>query len=227
MTTADPPGAMMFPNSSRTRAVPYRSTARITSGVAWLGETPAAWITPVTSPSAVAVSTSACTDSREDTSTVVVLTSKPALASTSAASSALLLWRSATTTCLPALTRRAIAWPIWPAPMTTMTSLMSVSFLLNGFDQADSHSVSSRSGDMTDDARAVAVVLGVVRRIDFLVRLRRRCRELDRSVDSSSLDTASPAGDRGAVPRSLRSACGTDVQVIRGPDDPHGREGPE
>ena len=41
----------------------------MTSGVAWLGETPAAWMTPLRSPSAVAVWTSACTDSREDTST--------------------------------------------------------------------------------------------------------------------------------------------------------------
>ena len=55
---------------------------------AWLGETPAAWMTPVTSPRAVAASTSACTESREETSTVVVLTSNPALASTTAAASA-------------------------------------------------------------------------------------------------------------------------------------------
>ena len=109
MTTPAPPGAMTLPNSSSTTAVPYRSTARIVSSGAWLGETPAAWMTPVMSPSAVAVSTSAWTDSREDTSTVVVLTSKPALRSTSAAASALAWRRSASTTCLPALTRRAIA----------------------------------------------------------------------------------------------------------------------
>ena len=35
--------------------------------------------------------------------------------------------RSATSTCLPALTRRAIAWPIDPAPITTMTLLMPLS----------------------------------------------------------------------------------------------------
>ena len=46
---------------------------------AWLGDTPAAWMTPVMSPRAVAVSTRAWTESREDTSTVVVLTSNPAL----------------------------------------------------------------------------------------------------------------------------------------------------
>ena len=95
------------------------------SGDAWLGDTPAAWITPVMSPSAVEVSTSAWIDSREDTSTVAVVTSKPALLSTSAAASALLWRRSASTTCLPALTRRAMACPIEPAPMTTTTSLMT------------------------------------------------------------------------------------------------------
>jgi len=109
MTTPAPPAAMTFPNSSSTTAVPYRSTARIAAGDAWLGETPAAWMTPVTSPSPVAVSTSACTDSREDTSTVAVLTSNPASLNTSAATSAFCWRRSANRTCLPALTRRAIA----------------------------------------------------------------------------------------------------------------------
>ena len=109
MTTPAPPCAITFPNSSSTSAVPYRSTARIVAGEAWLGETPAAWISPVTSPSLVAVSTSACTDSRDETSTVLVLTSKPASRSTSAAASAFASFRSAKTTCLPALTRRAIA----------------------------------------------------------------------------------------------------------------------
>jgi len=109
MTTPAPPAAMTFPNSSSTTAVPYRSTARIAAGDAWLGETPAAWMTPVTSPSPAAVTTSACTDSREDTSTVAVLTSNPASRNTSAATSAFCWRRSANRTCLPALTRRAIA----------------------------------------------------------------------------------------------------------------------
>jgi hypothetical protein len=100
---------MTFPNSSSTSAIPYRSTVRIVAGVAWLGETPAAWMTPVMSPGVVAVSTSACTDSRDDTSTVAVVTSKPAFRITSAAASAFAWCRSASTTCLPALTRRAIA----------------------------------------------------------------------------------------------------------------------
>ena len=109
MTTPAPPRAMTFPNSSSSTAVPYRSTARSTAGDAWLGETPAAWMTPVMSPSPVAVSTSACSDSREDTSTIAVLTSNPALRNTSAATSAFPWHRPANRTCLPALTRRAIA----------------------------------------------------------------------------------------------------------------------
>lgn len=57
-----------------------------------LGETPTAWMTPVISPNEVQVATSGWTESREDTSTVAVLTSKPALLNTSAAASAL-SWR--------------------------------------------------------------------------------------------------------------------------------------
>jgi hypothetical protein len=94
------------------------------SGGAWLGDTPAAWVTPVTSPWATVVSTRAWTDSREETSTVAVLTSKPALRKVSPAASALAWRRSASTTCLPALTRRAMACPIDPGPITTTTSVM-------------------------------------------------------------------------------------------------------
>ncbi|MFJ6852318.1 hypothetical protein ACIQM3_17600 [Streptomyces sp. NPDC091271] len=50
ITTAEPPAAITRPNSSSTRAVPYRSTCRIYSIHAWLAETPAAWSTPATSP---------------------------------------------------------------------------------------------------------------------------------------------------------------------------------
>jgi len=92
-------------------------------------------MTPVTSPRAAVLSASARTESRDDTSTVAVLTSNPASASTSAAASALRWRRSASTTCLPALTRRAMAWPIWPAPMTTVTSLTDRSFRVVGGTQ--------------------------------------------------------------------------------------------
>ena len=121
ITTPAPPFAMTLPNSSRTTAVPYRSTARIVAGEACDGETPAAWITPVISPRAAAISMSPWTEGRDDTSTVAVLTSNPASRRTLAAASAFSWRRSARTTCLPALTRRAMAWPIDPAPITTLT----------------------------------------------------------------------------------------------------------
>src|SRR5438477_9450417 len=85
MITPAPPRAMTLPNSSRTSAVPYRSTFRIVAGDACVGETPAAWIRPVTSPRPVAVLTSASTAAREDASTVATLTSYPASPRTSAA----------------------------------------------------------------------------------------------------------------------------------------------
>src|SRR4029453_8858567 len=56
---------------------------------------------------------------------VAVLTSKPALLSVFAAASAFSWRKSASTTCLVALTRRAIAWPIDPAPTTTTTFVMA------------------------------------------------------------------------------------------------------
>ena len=59
-----------------------------------------------------------------------MLTSNPALLITSAAASALAWLRSASRTYLPALARRAIAWPIEPGPMTTTTSPRRVSFMV-------------------------------------------------------------------------------------------------
>src|SRR6476619_5121610 len=117
-------------------------------GDAWLGETPAAWMRPVTSPSAVAVWRSACTDLRDDTSTVAVLTSNPALLNTSAAASAFSWRKSASTTCLPALTRRAIAWPIDPGPMTTTTLLITMPFREVG-ERRDLRRYRSHGGGVT------------------------------------------------------------------------------
>jgi hypothetical protein len=64
------------------------------------------------SPRLVAGATSACTAAREDTSTVVALTSYPAFSKTPAAASEFRWRTSASKTCLPTLTRRAIAWPL-------------------------------------------------------------------------------------------------------------------
>ena len=74
----------------------------------------------------LAVLTSASTDGRDDTSTAAVLTSNPASLRTFATASAVSIRRSANTTCLPTLTRRAIAWPINPVPMTTTTLVMTL-----------------------------------------------------------------------------------------------------
>ena len=78
ITTPEPPAAMTSPNSSSTRAVPYRSTRRIVSGEACEGETPAAWTSRVTGPRPAAVRANEITDSRFETSTVAVLVSNPA-----------------------------------------------------------------------------------------------------------------------------------------------------
>jgi hypothetical protein len=51
----------------------------------------------------------ACTDSRDEMSTVAMLRSNPASSRTPAAASAFSMRRSGNTTCFPALTRRAIA----------------------------------------------------------------------------------------------------------------------
>lgn len=94
------------------------------SGLAWDGETPAAWMSPVTHPKVAACSASDWTDAREATSTTAVETSKPASAITVAAACALSSRRSARTTRFPALTRGAMACPIDPLPMTTTTSVV-------------------------------------------------------------------------------------------------------
>jgi Phage capsid family len=65
-------------------------------------------MTPLMSPSAAAVWTSAQTDSREDTSTGAVLTSNPASLSTFAAASECPWLRSPSTTCLSALSRQLV-----------------------------------------------------------------------------------------------------------------------
>jgi hypothetical protein len=78
----------------------------------------------VSSPSFVAARASSWIDSREEISTVAVLTSNPALLITSAAAFAFSARRSASRTCFPAPTRRAIVWPMAPGPMATMTLLI-------------------------------------------------------------------------------------------------------
>src|SRR4051795_519621 len=127
MCTPAPPGAMTFPNSSRTTAVPYRETASTASAGACTGETPAVLTTWMTSPRPAAAWARARTDAASDTSTRCVVTVWPASSSAVFAFCRLVSLKSASNTCLPAPVRRAMACPMLPAPMTTRT------FVLMGF----------------------------------------------------------------------------------------------
>src|SRR5919205_872426 len=122
MCTPAPPGAMTLPNSSRTTAVPYRSTASTAAGGACTGETPAVLMTWTTSPRPAAVWARARTDAASDTSTRWVLTVWPASSSAVLAFCRLVSLKSASSRCLPAPVRRAMACPMLPAAMTTWTA---------------------------------------------------------------------------------------------------------
>lgn len=122
MTIPAPPGAITRPNSSRTRAVPTRSTARMAATGAIAGDRPAVWTTWWTGPRASTASASAATDGRELTSTCWVTTVWPASVSGSAADWSVSSAKSASRTVFPGPWRRAIAWPLPPAPITTITS---------------------------------------------------------------------------------------------------------
>jgi hypothetical protein len=115
----EPPGAITRPNSSKTYATPTRSTAMIAAGDACAGDRPAVWTRCVTVPSSAAAVASAPTDPSEETSTRTVLVWKPAVCRLFAAACAASSFRSASRIVVPTPTRRAMAWPIEPAPMTT------------------------------------------------------------------------------------------------------------
>ncbi|MNI33537.1 hypothetical protein D3C73_874940 [compost metagenome] len=126
MTIPEPPSPMILPNSSSKTAVPYRSTLRMVSTEAWEGETPAALIRFMTVPWPWACCTSLMIDSRDDKSTTSTLVSKPASSRVLAAVSAFIWLMSASTTCLPAPTRLAMACPMDPAPTSTTTSFLAM-----------------------------------------------------------------------------------------------------
>ena len=92
-------------------------------GLAWAGDRPAVWTTWTTVPRWLALSASARTDSAEAASTWAVLLWKPATLRASAAAWAASSLRSANRMVLPTPMRRAMAWPMEPAPMTTTISL--------------------------------------------------------------------------------------------------------
>ena len=76
-----------------------------------------------TSPSAAAAWARARTDAASDTSTRWVVTVWPASSSAVFAFCRLVSLKSASSTCLPAPVRRAMACPMLPAPMTTWTAV--------------------------------------------------------------------------------------------------------
>ena len=119
MTMPEPARAMIRPNSSRTNATPTRSTAMIAAGDACAGDRPAVWTRCITVPSTAAMQRA---DRRsEETSTGAVEVSKPAVCKVLAADCGIVV-EVGQQIVLPTPIRRAMAWPMEPAPMTTVTS---------------------------------------------------------------------------------------------------------
>src|SRR6266567_5884313 len=74
---------------------------------------------------------------------------------------------------------------------------------------------------MADDRRAVLVVLRVVCRVDCGVSLVCRRTERHGALSTADADATGAARYRAPVPRSLRAACGPNIDLIPGADDPH------
>ena len=110
MVTPAPPGAIASPISSSSIAVPYKSTARMASMGAWLGETPAAFTIKAMSPRPCARAMSARTESRDARSASWATALNPASLRT-----------------FPEPMRRVMAKPICPAPMSIITSAFTKS----------------------------------------------------------------------------------------------------
>lgn len=91
---------------------------------AWLGETPAALTSMVMGPSPWAVSSIPWMEARLDRSISRGRASKPTWVRVSAAAWAWARERSPMTMVFPAPTRRVMARPIWPAPVSSSASDM-------------------------------------------------------------------------------------------------------
>ena len=126
MVTPTPPGAMTFPTSSSRTAVPYRSTFRMASMGAWLGETPAAFTSFVTGPYFCASAMSFRIDSREERSISSASVSNPASFMIPEMILAFSIFLSPMTIFIPYPVRRAIAMPICPAPVKIITFFICV-----------------------------------------------------------------------------------------------------
>ena len=112
MVTPTPPGAITLPTSSSSTAVPYRSTFRMASMGAWLGETPAALTSMVMSPYFCASSMMPRMEARLERSISTGTTSNPASFMVLAMAWAFSGFLSPTTIFLPYPIRRAMAIPI-------------------------------------------------------------------------------------------------------------------
>ena len=124
MVTPTPPSLIIFPTSSKSTAVPYKSTFNIVSIDACEGDTPAALISMVTSPYVCPVLIKFSIDVLSDKSIWTGTTSNPASFIILAADSAFSDFLSPTTIFFPVPIRLAIAIPIWPAPAHKITSFL-------------------------------------------------------------------------------------------------------
>src|SRR3954468_6058170 len=233
MTIPAAPGAITRPNSSNTSAVPSRSTASTVAAGARAGEAPAVWTTWVTLPSSPAFAARACTDSREETSTRWVLTRWPRSSSAAAAAAWLSSLMSAKTMCLPGPWRRAMAWPMPPAPVMTRTSSFLLMSDLSGCGVRVSGGVLGQKpqrggavlgvGDRVDDLRVAAAVLAAVGGVDGVEDRAVGVLDDDVALDAARGNARPVAAAGDAVPALVGSVCGADKEVVAGAHDPDRR----
>src|SRR5271165_2374775 len=107
--------------------------------------------------------------------------------------------------------------------MCDAPSMMNNSFGSLAGNEADGHGFRMRTDNAVDDVRPVLVVLGVVGRVDCRVRVGCRVSEAHVALDTAGADTTGTARCGVPIPRAIRSACGTDIDLIAGAHDPHRR----
>src|SRR3954454_17153259 len=237
MTIPAPPGAITRPNSSSTSAVPSRSTASTVAAGACTGETPAVWTTWVTVPSSAALAARACTDSREETSTRWGLTRWPRASSAAAAAAWLSSLMSAKRMCLLGPWRRAMAWPMPPAPVMTRTSSLLVMSDLSGCgvrvsgrllgQQPQGGGTVLAVGDRVDDLRVAAAVLVAVGGVDGVEDRAVGVLDGDVALDAARGDARAVTAAGDAVPAAVGAVCGADVELVAGAHDPDRRGAPQ
>src|SRR5271167_4106388 len=90
-------------------------------------------------------------------------------------------------------------------------------------NEADGHSFRIWTDDAADDVRPVLVVLGVIGGVDCRVGVGCRVFECHVALDTARTDTPDTPRCGMPVPRAIRTACGSDVDLIADADDPHRR----